>query len=91
MCLFIYQLAKPVYSLVMAVLGLVAIEHGPLEPVDGTDEPFQPIAEVGHVRAPVQVARQVSQRHAEPGEHHHRDGQRRAKERSVLRKKRTVD
>lgn len=69
---------------VMAVFLLIAVERGPVPPVDCADVPFQPVPQVRYVRAPVQVGGEVPERHSEPGEHHHGDWQRGAEERAVL-------
>lgn len=71
----------------MAVRFQLAVQRRPVLTVDGVDVAFQPVPQIGDVRAPLEVAGQIAQRHAEAGEHHHRDRQNGAKERTVLKAK----
>lgn len=58
--------------LVMAIQGLVTVQDGPVQPIDGANEAFQSVSQIGYVGAPSQVDGQVPQGHSEASEHHHR-------------------
>lgn len=40
----------------------------------GADVSLQPVPQIANVWAPLEIARQVSQRHSKSGEHHARNG-----------------
>lgn len=73
-------------SLVMAIQGLFAGQSLSVLAPNGAHHALESVPQEGDVAAPFEVNGQVAQRHAEAGEHHHRNGDCRSQEGTVLRK-----
>lgn len=60
----------------MAIQFIIARKIWSVQSIDGVNESFEAVSQIGDIRAPIEVSGQVTEGYSETGEHHHWNGKR---------------